>query len=348
MKEIELRGKPYEIGFAFGEDTKHYIKSFIQGVCNTIKLSLSPQDLYKGEKKVEKFEKLLSTKYPEIAGELKGIADGSGTGYDETLWYNSYEEIFFEKLSASFRCSNLAFLDSEDGPIIAKTNDISFYLLPNFRIMRIKPQSGYELLQIGTVSTYMTSSGLNCHGLAYAGTGLFVKGENENGVPHTFLQRMVLQNCKNVKEAIQYVSENDLMKVGMHMSFIDKEGNGAIVGKMPKAMYVLHPDKNNTMYCTNHILDERYSEYMEDFPLLLENSKNRYKNLARLSVCKNRNLRSLQEIFRDHSDPGAICQHGNIGMHTVLAYVIQVNEGKFHLSEGYPCLNEFQVFSLQS
>ena len=345
MRKIILEGSPYEIGFKFGLEAKHCITAFIQGICNTMKLSLTEAEIYEGEKKIEVFDKLLRKKYPEIASEIEGIAAGSGISYEETLWYNSYEELFFNELTASYRCSNISFLLSDDGPLLGKTNDIMFYRLSHYRMMRIKPVNGYDLMQIGALGTYMTNAGINSAGLAYGGAGLFTKGENSDGVPHTFLQRLVLQNCENVKEAIIYIKECNLMRVGMHMSLIDAKGDGVIIGKMPEGMYIKYPNSDGTMFCSNHILDESYADVAEDFPILIPNSVNRYENLGQLAVHPHKNIAYMKEILRNHNEPGAICQHGQGGgLYTVLAYIIQVNKKRFFLSEGYPCINEFQSF----
>ena len=62
---------------------------------------------------------------PEFLEEIHGIADGCNLSFEEISAYNCLTEMVNVPTEG---CTNFAFADTEEGPVIAKTNDAN---MPN-------------------------------------------------------------------------------------------------------------------------------------------------------------------------------------------------------------------------
>ena len=45
----------------------------------------------------------------------------------------------------------------------------------------------------------------------------------------------------------------------------------------------------------------------------------------------------LKSLLRDHTNPGAICQHGQADLHTALAIILAPRRRTMLVAEGYGC-----------
>jgi hypothetical protein len=82
------------------------------------------------------------------------------------------------------------------------------------------------------------------------------------------------------------------------------------------------------------------------YPGLLENSRARYENLGRLVPQMEQSRRGLERALRDHTTPGAVCQHGDADMHSSAGVIICPGLRQLWGAMGYPCLSDFVTFAL--
>lgn len=348
----EVSGDPFKIGYDHGSTNKEIINNFFQSFCISTRIKETQKEISNRMKKLERLDSYLVKKCSYVVDELKGMAKGCGLSYEDVLWVNSHEDIDYNvHYTNAFKCTNIVFCSSKDGPLLGKTNDISFSLLPYFIAQKIKPDTGYNIIQVSYISSYFPNAAINSSGLAYGSTCLCVNADyNYKGLPVSILPRMVLQNCETIKDAIEFMSEWDVLRAGLHITLVDSDGNGVVIGKFPKGSYHIFPAEN-ILFCTNHILDNEYKNRETDFKALRNNSHKRYDNLSNLVSQVDRSIVGIKKILINHgndSGDGAICQHGQDNMHTVLACIIQVKKREIFLTQGYPCMNKYQSLGISS
>lgn len=107
--------------------------------------------------------------------------------------------------------------------------------------------------------------------------------------------------------------------------------------------YAVRKPRDGMVAVTNHFVSLSGPKRPEE---LQGNSKVRYKNLLRIVPEGPRTPERAMEVLGDHSEPGAICQHGQAGMHTSVAYVVVPSERAIYFAYGKPCRVPFEKYEL--
>lgn len=283
--------------------------------------------------------------FPETLLEMQGIAAGSGLPYEQILTLNCFDAIIGTTLGAPC-CSNIGFADSDVGVLLGKTADWNVPDPQAFTLWQhYRPEAGqgYRFMHYGCAGTLWTEGGLNEAGLAMVLNGLPVSGSFPDSVPWLALTRGVLQYCRDVPAAIEFLDRHDVMCWGFNLTLADAAGDLAFVEVTPALQAIRRPAKDYLIH-TNHCLcEETGGRQMDETTLaqygeqgLAENSLARYRNLERLVPEAPRTLAGMKALLRDRSIPGAISQNGEQGQHTVYAMIIAPQEGKMWGAEGYP------------
>jgi len=283
--------------------------------------------------------------FPETLEEMQGIADGAGLSRRQILSLNCFDAII---TSATVRlcCSSIGFADSDVGVLLGKTADWNVAGAENFTAwQRYRPAAGkgYTFVHYGCAGALWTEGGLNDAGLGMVLNGLPAPGSAPDGVPWVPLTRGVLQHCRNVQEAIDFLGRYDLMCWGFSLTLADAAGDLAFIEVIPGIQAVCRPQEDYLIH-TNHCLcPETKGRQLDDealalygVPGLVENSLARYQTLDKIVPPAPRTLESMKGLLRDRSVPGAISQSGEHGMHTVYAMIVAPAQGKMWGAEGYP------------
>ena len=54
---------------------------------------------------------------------------------------------------------------------------------------------------------------------------------------------------------------------------------------------------------------------------------------------------TMKAVLADHEgDPGAICRHGEKGMHSICGYIADPARGLFHVRRGHGCLGTWRAY----
>ena len=220
---------------------------------------------------------------------------------------------------------------------------------------RVQPRSGegYTFIHYGCAGTLWTEGGLNEAGLGMVLNGLPVTGPSEEGVPWVPITRGVLQHCRDVQEATDFLARYDVMCWGFHLTLADAGGDLASIEVAPGAQAVRRPQGDSLIH-TNHCLyHETKALEMDEAAVaaygqtgLVENSLARYRTLERIVPPAPRTLESMKTLLRDRSVPGAISQNGEHGMRTTYAMVIAPAQGIIWGAEGFPPEVPFVEYSV--
>jgi hypothetical protein len=335
MIEFISKGSPYERGFAHG-------KAFAPLVREHIEIDVKPEPGYEAQiaDLLECIESNVRRAASGQLSELYGIADGAGVDFASILKLNFWPEVTMATFGLRF-CSLVAFADTEGGPILGKTSDHPLFSLRFLALERVQNTAAHSFIRGTFLGTLGTRAGLNSAGLALCGAALISDAINRDGVPVMVLLQMILEQCGTVAEAIALAQRTPSFNYGAHIMVGDAGGRVAVIERLPDRMAVRWPE-DGLLFNTNLPLAPETREHSAAPAALRDNSLARYRNLQRLTARAPRSVAGMQAILRDHTQPGAICQHGEgADMHTTGAYVLLPAQGTLLMAAGCPCQNEF-------
>jgi predicted choloylglycine hydrolase len=338
MRFNEFKGSPKEIGYQRGSKLKDILLSRYQLLWQGIEKSKSKVEkiLQKARSTVEKF-------FPDFAQEMKATAEGAKMSYDHIVFLNLYEEMHCMPLN----CSQIAFIKSDMGPIYGKSEDAD-YLDRNYGVTIIRPNKGHSFIEMGGIDWIVSAGGgINDTGLCIGQSTVVCSDINPDGVPRLTLLRAVLQNCSNVKEAIEFLRSYKINLIGMNYLLVDSEGEAAVVEKSPFKQRERYPE-DNAVYCTNLFLHKEMEKLIKPgfYSFIETNAKDRYsrlKDFADLNTKAQNMGEGFKNILRSHGK-GGICQHGSFN--TASSFVMIPKKKEMWITDGPPCKNEFIVYKL--
>ena len=341
----ETTGSAFKMGQQYGEKLADRLKSFVQNSLKKLHTRFDPEPI---EKAYRMMLDVLEHDFPHIVEEMRGMAAGAKL---------DFKDVALSNLSAGFGafieenegCSNIIFTESDYGPILGKTLDGSSPESDTAVVRLIRPQLGHTVLCETRIGGISTETGINDRGLSVGESSLHFRTINPRGIIRNILPRLLLQECANVEEGIQFLSKYPVLRYGFHFALVDKTGNAVVVERSPTEMYVRRAE-GKTIFCTNHTATPCMRKLeLSRGPVGDKNSDERFANLQRItsSLDFKLTLDNMKNILRNHQIPGGICQHGELEMYTHRAYLAIPNECKLLVAPGSPCKHEFKEFSLQ-
>lgn len=346
MREIYMGGSPYEMGLQHGQQARDlihafYAKSFAVGP-GDLRGYVVDRDTPEQVEAAARIEHSLRQRLPHLLEEIRGIGDGAEMAFAQMLRLNLFCEIW----NLSRRgCTNIA-VNGPDGPLLANTADVDAGDESYLVAQRYEPAEGHRFLQVGYAGTVWTNLGINEHGLTQAGTALKPLAENWDGLPILLVTRELFRQCRTVEEAIAFLGDHDCINHGAGVLVVDRQGAMAVIEKVPTRQAV-RQGKGDLLFNGNHALCSEINGLVGG-SALIANSQARCANLTRIAERHPATLADLQAILRDHASPGAICQHGQTGLHTASGAVAVCARGELWATAGYPCQNPFEQFVLSS
>ena len=352
MIKVECVGSAYQIGKQHGKSCPDAVRTS-HAAWTPVK-SVDAQQMKSG---INIIEKGLNNHFPEILEEMQGIADGADLTLEQVICMN----MEFELVSAANAlpsCSNIGFKKSDQGVLIGKTADWYPDNSNEFTLaQRYIPDTsqGHEFFHFGCAGTLWSEGGLNKSGLAMVLNGLPTwGGAPERSVPTLALSRGVLQWCRDVQDAVDWLQRYDVLNWGFNLTLADATGALCYVEVAPGAQAVHYPLENYVIH-TNHCLQKGPLERqlkpanteMIGYPDLLENSKSRYDTLMKIVPEAPRSLESMESILRNRSTEGAISQAGEShGLKTVYAVMVAPQTGTIWGTEDFPPDGPFEPYKI--
>ncbi len=350
MLHLNTSGSAYDIGLQHGRSCPAAV-----GMAYEAWVQLEGVDASWIEDGVRLVEDRLKRSFPEVLREMRGIADGSGVLYENILTLNCLDAILPAGKGWP-RCSNIGFKDSDAGVLLGKTADWEVAGSENFAVwQRYQPgaDQGYAFIHYGCAGTLWSEGGLNEAGLGMVLNGLPGSGAGPDSVHWLCLTRGVLQHCRSVQDALDFLGRYDVMYWGVNLTLADVSGDMAFVEVVPGARAVRRPEGDYLIHTNHCVCPETLERQPEkDVPSafgvagLRENSRARYKTLERIVPGAPRTVAGMQALLRDRSIPGPISQSGEAGMRTVYAMVVAPAQGKMWGVEGFPPDMSFAAYQI--
>ena len=344
---MDLRGEPYERGFQYGEACKSLVARMIEEqFYEEFKGRLTKDQLLRHARKYEPFIRDYS---PEIAEELRGVAEGAGRPYDEIVMINALEERdgFERHHCTAFAATGDATKNGEtyagqswDG--IEKEwwdGDISL-------LFRVRRKNGPDVMDY-TNPGILACAGLNSHGITI-NWNTVPHRELSVGVPSYIIVAEVLKQ-KTLGDALDAVL--GARRAGYFNFVITDESELYSLEATPSDVDVAY--SSECIGHANHYVSDRFRTTQNVD--VSSSSIVRHNRINRLLREKHGNidLHACMGFLRDHVNfPSSICCHPTDdpdpkqrGL-SLDSWVSIPAKREFWIAHGSPCKNEFVRFSL--
>jgi len=199
FNHVVLEGTSYEVGQQIAEvirANKLYEPFITSGISDPKKL---------GFKEFKDVQAYLEEYCPGINDEIQGVADGLGVNIEKIMFY----DWILSGSPGMFNCTHFSILDkaTEDHHVITGRSyewkpEQEDCILYTTRVKGKPKHIGFSTLAFGR------NEGLNEYGLSITRSGgLFDRKVENKGFLACFVIRSLLENCKNVEEAMKYMEK---------------------------------------------------------------------------------------------------------------------------------------------
>ncbi|MCJ7545082.1 MAG: C45 family peptidase [Phycisphaerae bacterium] len=333
---ISLKGSHYEIGVQHGRTFRDVIHCAIRQVCRFFGPKRRP-----GPRAVQDRADALKADYPQLLEEMTGIADGAEIPLEDVLILNLGPW--------SSCCTNIAFYDSDEGPILGHTNDDK----PggHFDAMfSVEISGGQRFLYVGSAGTLGSGAGVNGAGLAVSHANARPQSaeDKRQALNMNLYSRTLLEGCGDATEAERFLTDRTFRSGGDNIIVMDSQGHGFVAEKYPPLVDFRPVDKG-ALYCTNRTLAPRTRQMM-DQDNYEQGAKetiglvNRERYLVRvIEENQGRFTRELMErTLRSTEEGSKICN-----AYTNWAAILVPRRTELLLADRFPCHNEFRRYVVE-
>ena len=338
-RTIELTGSNYEIGTALGKMT-----------ASIMPLRELHTSGFKGFDKVEveKAEALFSRWCPGLNEELHGFAD--------SLQVPLTKIFFYGMTYLRPNCCQIALLPSmtkSNHALLARNYEFS-HKAEDFTLVKTSVAGKYT--HIGTsVLNFGRDDGFNECGLAVTmsscgfpvGSLEYMRKPNVTGLQFWAVIRSVLENCKDVKEALNFIEEMPI-SYNLNLMLVDKSGSIALVETLDghrAVQQVGHGSRERYLCATNHPVLPELISYE---PKAMRHSLRRYEWIRhKLDDAAALNSEDLKEMLLSKYPNGLCCHFFNEFLGTTKSMVIDPACGTIELCWGGRRENGWHKYSIE-
>ncbi len=347
VKQVEVSGTPYEMGFQYGSACPEIGKMF-DTTCRALELERDVAISFP-----PKYMPFIEEYSPDIASEMKGMAEGAKVDLREILFLNIWYELSLRGFMSctSFAASGEATSNGE--LIIGQNLDMTPAWGEMLVLLRMKPTKGPNILSV-TIAGLLGLLSLNSSGLALDGNMLAHKdltGSSE-GVPHMVWVRKA-QSSENIGKAIGAIASAKKTGCAVNTLLGSQEGDIVDIEVTPDDLGFSYPQKGFIVH-SNHFYTERFKSrdligtiYPDSFVRSHRLATLMERHWGKLSVDV------MKELLGDHNNyPDSICRHVDQEaplkqqMKTVASLISYPKEQKMYIAHGNPCENEHIEYKL--
>lgn len=333
-----LEGNNFEVGRVLGK-----IYGKIPGFSDAVR----SKETFLTQQAETQMYRLFDEFCPGINEEIAGFADELKLPAGQILYY--------AMTYLRPGCSQMAVLPSktQNGhTLLARNYDfndkVEEMALSVTRIHSRFAHIGSSIMQFGR------ADGMNEHGLAASQTSAGLPVGNFEfaakpaivGLQFWAVIRSVLENCKNVDEAMQWTKQMPIA-YNINLLLADRDGNSALIetfnGK--KAFKKIGPLTGEQFICsTNHVHLPELKVYA---PLSMRNSLWRYKLISEtLDINEHVSIEDLKELLSTQYPEGLCCHFYDEFFGTLRSMVFDLDAGLVEVCFGSPALNKWYSFKI--
>lgn len=354
----ELSGNAYDRGYQYGIKLKGLINNFVEVfLYGDDPIGFSNLSKDQALKKGRKYAPFIEDYSPEIAEEIKGIAEGSGKIYEEIIMVNLMEERAYlsDTECTGFGVTGKATINEET--YIGQNWDATIESIKMKSVFLIKEKlnHGPDILAY-TYPGNVANAGFNSNGISLSWTSVPQIG-NQIGVPTYVIVAEILRQ-KRIGDAIEAVLR--AKRAGCFQFFIGDATEAYSIEATPDDVDIAYI--NTYLGHANHYISEKFI-LKQDLSKLSEKLRfkwyrsslgctiNRCNRMNRIlgDNYGNIDLETCINTLRDHVNyPYSICRHPiteeNITGVTYDSWVMVPAKKEWWIARGPPCLNEYKKY----
>lgn len=341
LKHIVISGQPFERGAQYGEEFRREIKDFLNdNIARINSVRRQPLTLNEALSMTDSYIPHIEVFTPELADEIKGLAQGAGISYREGMLLQLRREI----IAAGLECTAFACFNQEGRAVIAQNIDLAGQLTDLGIILEVRtPENAPDLLMYTHVGL-IGYLGINSYGLG-VGLNMVLSSGWRAGVPpyllirHLLHQRTLERCLLEIGRIRRASSRNLLMTDGIRLINVEMT--------VDKTRLI----ENDLLVHTNHYLHKDFINCD-----LVEPGTSTYPRLERAHerLChygKSPSVKQMEELLGYHENgAGSLCVHqdGNPRkVATVASVIMEPSEGRLRACKGYPCTEPFHDYRME-
>jgi predicted choloylglycine hydrolase len=341
VREFELRGTYAEIGAEISRLRRKYVDEG-KPYTGYSKPSVAKErfELARG------CEKAVEEHCPSLLEELDALIEAGGFE-DTTL------KAFELTLSPypDFGCSIFAVSGeyTESGnAIFARNYDWNWKFMDFLMLLRTYPKGRLASLSLSDI-LIGRYGGINEAGLAIGLTAIPRYHKKDSpGVMLHLATRWILDNCKTVKEAVDFMKSIPHVR-GNNYLVLDKSGETALIQACPEKVVVLGQE-DGLVVATNHFQSR-------ELQVFEEKSKIPLSTVSRLQIIRDRmtkqdgkvSLKQAQEVLKGrHSQGAGVCQDyikDDVRFGTIWAWTHEAGDRSMEIADGCPADVDFETYA---
>jgi isopenicillin-N N-acyltransferase-like protein len=347
---ITLRGSPFEIGKAFGQQARDRIALHLSNQ-KAVMASLHPHnpEWWRGEVRayLPPYEDLA----PHVVEEMQGLARGAERSFEEILLLNVRDELVTpgapsaSEACTSFGCYDAATLDGR--PLLGQTKDTPPPSQDLYVVTATYQHGRPDLLQMpyaGEVGVF----GLSSAGMSAFGNSLYVRARGRGTIPWSLFRRLTLE-AGSIADVIELIDRHGIATPG-NLTIGDATGRVVAVESTDTGIGVVEA-KDGILVHANHIdspglaVGETYAEPERSASLRRQERMRDMLEAERGRLTAPLAVRCLM----DHANyPRSICRHASLAgdLQTTAALVVEPAAGALHVIRGQPCRGWTATYSL--
>jgi predicted choloylglycine hydrolase len=336
---IELKGTNFEIGYKLGriisENTAHklaYIRT-LEGF---------------GQSQYKDAVKLFDEWCPGISEEIAGFADALNVNAEQIAYYAMTYLIP--------RCSQIAVLPgltAQNKPLLARNYEFN-HQMEDFVLARTSVTGKYTHMGTSTMS-FGRDDGFNEHGLAVTmsacgfpvGAAPFLRAPKIKGLHFWAAIRAILENCKNVEEALHYLKEMPIAS-NINLMLLDKSGNAALFETMDgnqETKQISPASQEQFLWATNHPVLPSLIQYEPEAAI---HSLRRGEWIAsRLEGASEITNEQLKKMLLSNYPDGLCCHYFQDYFGTTKSMLFSPADGIMELCWGGRAENGWQTYDIK-
>ncbi|BCA85763.1 acyl-CoA--6-aminopenicillanic acid acyl-transferase [Enterococcus saigonensis] len=345
MKEVvttyamSLTGTNYEIGYQLGQEVLK--QPALLALHKQKKTNFSPKELISAIRLFDQW-------CPGLTAELTGFADA--------LNVTAHEIFFYSMTYLIPRCSQIVILPNRSAdniPLLARNYEFSAKS-EDFCIMKTAVKGRYA--HIGTsVLHFGRDEGLNEQGLAVSmsssgfpvGALNYMRKPKFKGLQFWAVIRTLLENCRNVDEALTFLAEMPIA-YNINLMLVDKSGKAALYETLDgrtQSQVIDAESFNQVLFATNHPL---FASLRQIEPEITVHSAKRYEYIAK--KLKNENKVScamLKEMLVANYPAGLCCHFFQEYFGTTKSMILSPTKREVEILWGGEVSNGWQKYSFE-
>ncbi len=344
-REIEVRGRPRQLGRELGEAAREEIRAFAAIALERVNISMrvAPESAMAVAQSCIPYVEAYA---PDLLAEMSGMAEGSGVPLERLMLLQTRNQLRPEGGCTAFSLNGQ--VTATQQRLIGQNWDNDPALDP-FTVVLIRRPDGKPAMMDVTQAGLIAYIGVNDAGMGLCLNTLPAPSRNR-GVPHYFMVRRIYEST-SLQGAVRVVEQAE-RAIPANIVLSTPEG-AADLEVTIDAVHVLTAAAEGWLTHTNHCLHPQLKHINREFPELIQ-SQPRKTRMDKLLGQLDRPvlLSGLKQALRDHEGyPYSICRHpnqppGDGFWSSVFSIIAEPEAGRLHVSRGNPCTAPYETYEL--